>query len=121
MVECCFHLWEKEVHANKLNMNRDLMLPAVHLLSRGTTLFLASDSLTITQTQQDLQHSHQQDICTNEACRANCNLRESRKLCTDREIEENSNCSGGDDENQFNGVRASVTLEDGFVSFCLET
>lgn len=37
------------------------------------------------------------------------------------DIEENSNCSGGDDENQFNGVRASVTLEDGFVSFCLET
>lgn len=54
MVECCFHLWEKETHAKKLNMNRDLMLPAVHLLSRGTTLFLASDSLTITQTQQDV-------------------------------------------------------------------
>lgn len=44
-----------------------------------------------------------------------------RKLCTDTEIEVNSNCSGGDDENQFNGVRASVTLEGDLVSLCLET
>lgn len=39
MVECCFHLWEKETHANEVNMNRDLMFPAVHLLSQGTTFF----------------------------------------------------------------------------------
>lgn len=97
------------------------MFPAVPLHFWGTTLFLVSDSLPLKQTQQDLQHTHQQAICTNKACSSNCDLRERRKLCTDIEIEVNSNCCGGDDENQVNGVRASVTLEGDFVSFCLET
>lgn len=30
MVECCFHLWEKETR-KQVNMNHDLMFPAVHL------------------------------------------------------------------------------------------